>query len=168
MQEIINKVEKSGIIQLDPEQLRPQGKRMEFDIKEHLFQGLVLREKDFREFITTHDWSRFRDAYVHIHCSSDAIVPTWAYMLVAVQLQGMAKLAVWGKRRELEDELLIRAIDRLPENDFKNGRVVVKGCSNNAIGEKVYIRLTQRLKPLVRSLMFGEPCSAVPVYKIRT
>jgi hypothetical protein len=165
MSEIINKVDKSGIIQLNLEDFRSSGKRMGFDMKDHLFQGLVLREKDFRQFIKTNDWNVYSDAFVYIHCSADAIVPTWAYMLVAAELQSRAKLVVWGSQQDLEDELLIESINNLKEQDFTDARVIVKGCSNNAIGDRVYIALTLKLKPLVKNLMFGEACSAVPVFK---
>ena len=165
MLEIENKVDKSGIIQFNPEDLIPSGPRIGFDMKDHLFQGLVLREKQFREFIKNNDWSIYTDAFVYIHCTADAIVPTWAYMLVASELQGRAKAVVWGTQQDLEDELLIKAINNLTEKDFTDVRVIVKGCSNNAIGDRVYMALTLKLKPLVKNLMFGEACSAVPVFK---
>ncbi len=165
MPEIENKVEKSGIIQFNPEDLIPEGPRLGFDMKDHLYQGLVLREKEFREFVKNNHWSIYTDAYVYIHCTADAIVPTWAYMLVASELR--AKVVVWGTQQDLEDELLIAAINKLPENEFTDARVIVKGCSNNAIGDRVYIALTLKLKPLVKNLMFGEACSAVPVFKKR-
>ena len=165
MPEIVNKIDNSGIIQLNPEDLKPSGNRLGFDMKDQLFQGLVLREKDFRAFIKTNDWESYSGACVYIHCSADAIVPTWAYMLVASELQGRAKSVVWGTKQDLEDELLIEAINNLPEEDFTDARVIVKGCSNNAIGDRVYIALTLKLKPHVKNLMFGEACSAVPVFK---
>lgn len=167
MMEIENKVDKSGIIQLNPEDLTPNGPRFGFDMKDQLYQGLVLREKEFREFVKTHDWDSYNDAYVFLHCSADAIVPTWAYMLVASELQGRAKMVVWGTQQDLEDELLINAINNLPTKDYTDARVIVKGCSNNAIGDRVYMALTLKLKPLVKNLMFGEACSAVPVFKRR-
>ena len=165
MAAIENKVDKSGIIQLDLEDLRTPGKRLGFDMKDHLFQGLVLREKEFRGFIKDNDWNIYNDAFVYMHCSADAIVPTWAYMLVSSELQGEAKAVVWGTKQDLEDELLINAIKSIPEEEFTDARVIVKGCSNNAIGDKVYMALTLKLKPLVKNLMFGEACSAVPVFK---
>ena len=165
MLEIINKVDKSGIIQLNPEEWRPEGQRLGFDMKNHLFQGLVLREKDFREFIKNNDWDSYSSAFVYMHCSADAIVPTWAYMLVSAALEGKAEIVIWGNLQDLEDELLIRAINNLPDHDFKDQRVIVKGCSNNTIGNRVYMALTLKLKPLVKNLMFGEACSAVPVFK---
>ncbi|RLD23025.1 MAG: hypothetical protein DRI54_07865 [Bacteroidetes bacterium] len=165
MPEIENKVDKSGIIQFNPEDLIPNGPRVGFDMKDHLYQGLVLREKEFREFIKNNDWNIYTDAFVYVHCTADAIVPTWAYMLVASELQGMAKDVVWGTKQDLEDELLIDAINNLPEEEFTDARVIVKGCSNNTIGDRVYMALTLKLKPLVKNLMFGEACSAVPVFK---
>jgi hypothetical protein len=165
MPEIENKVDKSGIIQFNPEDLVPNGPRIGFDMKDHLYQGLVLREKEFRAFIKNNDWSIYTNALVYIHCVADAIVPTWAYMLVASELQGRAKTVVWGTKQDLEDELLIEAITNLPEKDYVDARVIVKGCSNNTIGDRVYMALTLKLKPLVKNLMFGEACSAVPVFK---
>lgn len=165
MSEIENKVEKSGIIQFNLEDLIPKGPRVGFDMKDQLYQGLVLREKEFREFVKQHDWDSYNDAYVFLYCSANAIVPTWGYMLVASELQGRAKTLVWGNQQELEDVLLIDAIKNLPEKDFIDTRVIVKGCSDNAIGDKVYMALTSKLKPLVKNLMFGEACSAVPVFK---
>ena len=162
---IENKVDKSGIIQFDLEDLIPNGPRVGFDMKDRLYKGMVLREKEFREFVKLHDWDDYNDAYVFLHCSADAIVPTWAFMLVASELQSRVKTLVWGKRQELEDDLLIEAINNLQKKDFTDARVIVKGCSNNAIGDKVYMALTLKLKPLVKNLMFGEACSAVPVFK---
>jgi len=165
MPEIENKVEKSGIIQFNLEDLIPNGPRIGFDMKDQLYQGLVLRENEFREFVKLHDWDSYKGAYVFLHCSADAIVPTWAFMLVASELQDRVKALVWGNRQELEDELLVGIIDNLPKEDFIDKRIIVKGCSNNAIGDKVYMALTIKLKPLVKNLMFGEACSAVPVFK---
>ena len=165
MPEIENKVEKSGIIQFNLEDLIPNGPRIGFDMKDQLYKGLVLREKEFREFVKQHDWDSYNDAYVYLYCSADAIVPTWAYMLVASEFESRAKTLIWGNRQELEDGLLIDAIDNLRDQDYINTRVIVKGCSNNTIGDKVYMELTLKLKPLVKNLMFGEACSAVPVFK---
>lgn len=165
MPDIENRVENSGINQLNLEDLIPIGPRIGFDMKDRLYQGLVLREKEFREFVKQHDWDSYKDAYVYLYCSADAIVPTWAYMLVASELQGRAKTLAWGNRQELEDDILIDAINNLTEKEFIDTRVIVKGCSNNAIGDKVYMALTLKLKPLVKNLMFGEACSAVPVFK---
>jgi hypothetical protein len=164
---IRNKVEESGIIQMDLMQLSPSGKRLEFDMKDHLFQGLVLREQPFREFVTNHDWEMYRDAFVHIHCSADAIVPQWAYMLVASSLKGIARSFFWGDRNAMEDALIIQAIESFKEEGFKDKRVMVKGCAKRKVSEAVYIHFTWKLQPWVKSLMFGEPCSSVPVYKKR-
>jgi hypothetical protein len=165
MPEIENKVDNSGIIQFNLEDLVPQGLRIGFDMKDHLYQGLVLREKEFREFVKQNDWEAYNDAYCFMHCSADAIVPTWAYMLIASELEDRVKILIWGTRQELEDDLLIDTINNLPDKDYKDARVIVKGCSNNTISDRVYMALTLKLKPLVKSLMFGEACSAVPVFK---
>lgn len=165
MNTIENKVAQSGIIQLDLSGLSPAGKRMGFDMKDHLFQGLVLREKPFREMVSSHDWQAYNEAYVHVYCSADAVVPNWAYMLVASALTDKAKRVCWGDRNAMEDELLIQTIKHLKAADFIDQRVMVKGCSDRKIGEGVYMALTQKLQPWVKTLMFGEPCSSVPVFK---
>jgi hypothetical protein len=164
--EIVNKVEKSGIITLDLETYYTPGERASIDLKNQLFMGLILKEKDFREYIKNNDWSEYAGKLVNIYCSSDAIIPTWAYMLVANKLSGIAKNFVFGSSETLETLLLIQNIkENLNPEDYKDARIVIKGCGKIKITEAGYVFLTQILTPHVQSLMYGEPCSTVPVYK---
>ena len=127
--------------------------------------GLMLKEKEFRDFVKTNDWSQYQDCYVAITCSADAIVPTWAYMLVGAKLSGIAKTVVFGNSDLLEFSLYKAAIDRLEMEDYRDQRVVVKGCSKRPVPVSAYVYLTEKLTPVVKSIMYGEPCSTVPVYK---
>lgn len=165
MDEIINRVADSGIKTINLESLFPSGSRLEIDIKDLLFQGLVLRENDFRQFIKDTDWESYKDSFVNVTCSADAIVPNWAYMLIASSLSGVAKKVVFGNENELESKLLLEVIESINLDEYRDERVIIKGCSDKAISEEAYLNLTLKLTPVVKSLMFGEPCSAVPVYK---
>ena len=168
MSDIRNKVADSGIISLDLEDMLPMGDRVLFDIKPHLFQELILREKDFREFVKSHDWSHYEGKYVAIVCSADAIVPTWAYMLISLALEPFAKKVVFGDLEELENTLMSEKIGSLDLSTFKGARVVIKGCGEKKIPINAYVQLAQILKPHVRSIMYGEPCSTVPLYKSKS
>ncbi|WP_138479341.1 DUF2480 family protein [Dyadobacter bucti] len=164
-QEIVNRVATSGIVSLDLEELYHPGERLIYDIKDNLWQGMILREKDFREFLKTHDWSQYQGKNVAIICSEDAIVPTWAYMLLAVHLERYANAIVFGGLNMLEDKLFSDAIHKINLEEFRDKRVVVKGCSKVPVPVSAYVEITRLLKPIVQSLMFGEPCSTVPLYK---
>lgn len=166
--EIVNKVEQSGIVSFDLEDYFFEGKRMDFDMKEHLFHGLILKEKDFRDFIKNNDWSVFNQSAVAIYCSTDAIVPTWAYMLVSNRLSGIASYVFFGKKEEMETALYMEAISQIDVNAYKDKRVVVKGCSDKNVPVSAYVEITRKLSPVVKSLMFGEPCSTVPIFKRTT
>jgi len=163
--EIVNKVSQSGLITIDLEEFYPAGERVLFDIKELLFQGLVLREKDFREFIKNEDWNKYKDKYVALTCSADAIVPTWAYMLLASQLEPIAKKVVFGNLESLETILYTEILSKIDINIYKDARVVIKGCGNLPIPKSAYVQITSLLRPLAKSIMYGEPCSTVPLYK---
>ena len=165
MSEIVNKVEQSGLIQLDLEQLYPMGKRVVIDLKEQLWEGLALKEKDFRAWVKEHDWAQYADAYVSVHCSSEAIIPTWAFMLVSVQLQPYAKLVSAGNKEDLERTIFTGFVRDFDTTPYKDGRVIMKGCSKLPVPLNAYAELTAKLTPVVKSLMFGEPCSTVPLYK---
>jgi hypothetical protein len=165
METIVNKVSQSGLMTIDLEELYDEAPRKLLDIKEHLYMGLMLKEKEFREFIKTNDWEVYRGAHVAVTCTTDAIVPTWAYMLVANKLSGVAKHFIFGNLQELENSLFVKAIDQLDINSFTDQRVVVKGCSHKPVPVSAYVYLTQKLTPVVKSIMYGEPCSTVPVYK---
>jgi hypothetical protein len=162
---IVNKVAQSGLVSLDLASVYPAGERLLYDIKDNLFHGLMLREKDFREFIREHDFSQYQDKYVAITCSSDAIVPTWAYMLLANRMTGFAKEIVFGNLDVLETVLFEKALNTLNLDDYIDQRVVIKGCGEIPIPTSAFISLTKKLTPVVKSLMYGEPCSTVPLYK---
>lgn len=163
--EIVNKVAQSGIITIDLEEYYPEGKRVLLDIKPLLYQELILKEKDFRDHIKNEDWSKYKDCYVAITCTNDAIVPTWAYMLLTLALQPFAKKVVFGNLDALETILFEDIIEKLDVSQYKDARIVIKGCSNNPVPVSAYVALTERLKPLAKSIMYGEPCSTVPLYK---
>ncbi len=161
----INKVAESGIITLDPSTHIPVGETKVFDMKDHLFMGLILKEKDFREALKNLDWEQYRDKNVALTCSADAIIPVWAYMLVASSLQPVAKEIVMGDESELHRQLFLKNISKINVDDFTDKRVVIKGCGETPIGDFVYMELTKLLRPVAKSIMYGEPCSTVPVYK---
>jgi len=165
MEEIINKVKQSGLIQIDLEDLRPKGERVFIDIAPQLFMGLALREKDFRTFIQTHDWSQYQGKHVAIACSADAIIPTWAYMLISSQLSGKASTIVYGSLADLEKHLFEQVIQDMDLVPYDDAKIVIKGCSKESVPLDAYVSLTNRLRPRARSLFFGEPCSTVPIYK---
>lgn len=162
---IINKVAQSGLTTLDPAEFYPQGERVIYDIAVNLFQGLILREKDFREFVKGHDWTQYQDKNVGITCSADAIVPAWAYMLLANRMAPYARDVVFGNEEVLETVLFTKAIEKLNVEQYRDQRMVIKGCGDVAVPVSAYIALTEKLTPVVKSLMFGEPCSTVPLYK---
>ena len=162
---IINKVAQSGLITIDLETFYPKGERVLFDIKTLLFQELILKEKDFREFIKNEDWSKYKDKYVALICSADAIVPTWAYMLLATQIEPFAKRVVFGDLETLETILYNEIFTKLDINDYKDARIVIKGCGNLPVPKSAYVELTRLLRPVAKSIMYGEPCSTVPLYK---
>jgi hypothetical protein len=165
MEEIVNRVAQSALISFDLEEHYPQGKRIVYDLKDNLFQGLILKEKDFRTFLKNHDWTQYQDAHVAIMCSADAIVPTWAYMLLATYLQPYTRTIVYGDLEILESELFRQVIDALDIEALAGKKVVVKGCSKHYVPLSAYTHLASRLRSVVASLMFGEPCSTVPLYK---
>lgn len=162
---IINKVASSGIITLDLEEMYPHGERVVFDLKPLLWQEIALKEEDLRNFVKTHDWSQYKDKFVSIHCSADAIVPTWAYMLVASSLQPHAAFVTQGDAEHLERAIFTRFVLQMDEEPYRSSRVVVKGCSKLPVPLNAYVELSAKLLPVVKSLMFGEPCSTVPLYK---
>jgi hypothetical protein len=166
-EQIVNKVARSPLMSLDLEDFYPKGERVIFDLKDCLYQGLILREKDFREFIKVHNWTQYQDKYVAILCSEDAIIPTWAYMLVAVNLEPYARFFVKGDLETLEKGIFQEVISTLNLEEYRDKKIVIKGCGKLPIPEFAHIELTRRLRPVVASLMFGEPCSTVPVYKRR-
>jgi hypothetical protein len=165
MDEIVNKVAQSGLVTIDLEEIFPSGERVVIDIKNQLWQGLALREKDFREFIKTNDWEVYRDKYVAIICSVDAIVPLWAFMLVASKLEGIAKRFVLGDVQTLDTIIFSDLIHSLSQEDYRDKRVIIKGCSDKPVPKSAYVELIAKIQPVAKSVMFGEPCSTVPVFK---
>lgn len=163
--EIINRVTNSKLKVIDLEDYYPKGERILFDIKDWLFEELVLREKEFRSFVVKHDWSRYKDCFVAMHCSTDAIVPDWAYMLISIQLQVHAKLSVIGNLEQLESILYTTIISELDLSIYKDSPVIIKGCSHKPVPANALVLLSQKLKPIAKSIMFGEACSSVPLYK---
>lgn len=163
--QIINKVANSGLITFNLEEYYQPGERVLLDIKNQLFQGLILKEKDFRDFIKSNDWSAYQGKYVGIICTADAIVPTWAYMLLVLALQPYARHVVFGDLEDLEKALFYEALKGIDWSQFTDAKVVVKGCSKVDVPVAIYAEVSRLLKPFVSSLMFGEPCSTVPLYK---
>jgi hypothetical protein len=162
---IVNRVAKSGLVSLDLEDYYHPGERVVYDLKDNLFMGLILKEKDFRDFLKTHDWSQYTDKNVAVTCTEDAISPTWAFMLLTIQLEPYAHTVVFGSLQDLEEKLYFDAIARINIEDYRDSRVVVKGCSKVPVPTAAYVEITRRLRPVAQSLMFGEPCSTVPLYK---
>ena len=163
--EIKNKIAESGLINFDLAQLLPKGKRIGIDFKDFLFQELILKEKDFREKVDLINIEDYKDAYIYIYNSADAIVPLWAYFLITAKLTEAAKKIVFGNKEDLEVLLMHTAIQTYDFAELMGKRVLVKGCSDQTIPENAYIELVEQLKPLVKSLMFGEACSNVPIFK---
>ncbi len=162
---IINKVSSSELISLDLESIFPEGNRIIIDIKNLLFQELILKEKDFREYIKLHDWTQYQNQYIAITCSADAIVPTWAYMLLMIKLQPYAKIVIFGSLEELENHIWQHTLGNLDLSIYRDAKVVIKGCSKKNIPIFAYTEITRLIKPLASSIMFGEPCSTVPLFK---
>jgi len=162
---IINKVAQSGLVTLDPASFYPEGERVVYDIAGNLFQGLILREKDFREFVKTHDWSQYQGKNIAVTCSADAIVPAWAYVLLANKLAPYALEVVFGNEEVLETVLFVKNIAKMDVEQYRDQRLVLKGCGDVPVPVSAYVELTKKLTPVVKSLMFGEPCSTVPIYK---
>lgn len=163
--EIKNKIAESGLVNFDLAQLVPKGKRAGIDLKDFLFQELILKEKDFREKIAEIDVTEYKDCYIYIYNSADAIVPLWAYFLITAKLTETAKKIVFGNREDLEVLLMHNAVKTYEFSELTGKRVLVKGCTDQSIPENAYIELVEQLKPIVKSLMFGEACSNVPIFK---
>jgi hypothetical protein len=164
---IINKVAESSIISFDLENFYPLGETAVFDLKDYLFRGLILREKDFRAALPEVNWETYREKNVAVTCSVDAIVPVWAYMLVATYLQPVAKDIVFGEEKFLLTTLFLKKLSTVNGEDYAEKRVVIKGCGDLPIPEAAYVEITNKLRPYVKSIMYGEPCSTVPIFKRR-
>lgn len=163
--EIINKVAQSKLITLNLEEYYPKGERMVLDITDWLYEGFILKEKEFRAFVEEHDWSQYKDAYVAMHCSTDAIIPGWAYLLLSVKLSGIAKKAVQGSLVDLETSIYQSIIENIDVSEYQDKLIIIKGCSKKPVPANAYLFLAERLKPVAKSIMYGEACSSVPLYK---
>ena len=163
--EIINRVAGSALVTLDLESYYDRHERVVLDIKDWLYQETILREKDFRNYIKEHDWSAYSNKNVAITCSVDAIIPTWAFMLVAISLQPQANMVVYGDLQDLENALFQQALSTIDAKDYEGAKVVVKGCGNFPVPTFAYLEVVRLLTPVVSSIMYGEPCSTVPLYK---
>lgn len=165
MDEIINRVANSPLVTIDLEEFYPEGRRMVFDLKDFLWEELILKEKDFRENLKNHDWSQYQDAYVALDCTTDAIIPSWAFLLVATHLQPFAKRIVKGNLVDLETSLYQEIISNLDVSAYENKKIIVKGCSRKPVPDAAYILLIEKIQPHIQSLMYGEACSTVPLLK---
>ena len=162
---IVNKVAMSGLVSFDLATIKPGGDRVLYDIKDNLFHGLMLREKDFRTFVKDHDWEQYIGKHVAITCSADAIVPTWAYMLLSSKFADHAQTVIFGNLEQLEDHLFEKAIAALDVSAYQDQKLVIKGCGDIFVPTSAFVLLTAKLKSVVKSLMYGEPCSTVPLFK---
>ncbi|MAZ72949.1 MAG: hypothetical protein CMC70_07355 [Flavobacteriaceae bacterium] len=163
--EIINRVANSKLVTFNLEDFYPEGKRMQLDISMWLLEGIVLKESDFRKSVKEHDWTQYQDAYVALHCSTDAIVPGWAYILVSIQLAPYAKKTVVGSMDTLESIVFAEIIPTLDLSVLQDKPVIIKGCAHKPIPQNAYVLLAKRLQPIARSIMYGEACSSVPLFK---
>lgn len=162
---IINKVALSPLLSLDLEEYYPKEAIVVFDLKPHLFMELILKEKEFRAALQNHDWEQYRDKIVAVTCTTDAIIPVWAYMLVASYLQPVAKDIIFGDETSALQQQFLKNINAIDPNEFAEKRIVVKGCGDLPIGAFAYMEITKKLRPVVKSIMYGEPCSTVPIFK---
>lgn len=165
MDEIVNRVKESGLISMDLADFKPRLAITEVDIAAQLWQGLVLKEKDFRAWVKEHDWSIYAGKAVYVHCSADAIIPTWAFMLVGSALMSSTDQFVIGTRLELEKQLILQRIQSEPLEKYIDGRMIIKGCADIADPAFAMTELVKHLQPVAKSIMYGEPCSTVPVFK---
>ncbi len=165
--DIVNKVAKANIVQIDLSDYLPKNNIVLFDIKQALWQQQIVKEKEFRSFVKNYDWSTFNNQTVGVFCSVDAIIPAWAFMLITSQLLSVNATVFYGNKNEVTTQLFFDNLSKIDTNKLKDAIVMVKGCSNIPNPTKAYIELTKLLIPVVKSLMFGEPCSAVPVFKAK-
>lgn len=163
--EIINRVAQSQLKTIDLEDYYPKGERVSLDIKDWLFEGFILKEKDFRTSIAEHDWEQYQDKYIALYCSTDAIIPGWAYMLICTRLYPYAKRVVQGNLETLETSLYQSIIEDLDVSAYEGRPVIIKGCSNKPVPQNAYLLITMKLLPVAKSVMYGEACSSVPLYK---
>jgi len=164
-EEIINRIANSKLINIDLEEFYPEGKRVLFDIKDWLFQGIILKEKDFRESVANHNWSQYQDNYVALTCSEDAIIPSWAYLLLSSELVPFAKKVVIGDLELLETVLFQGVIQNINISEFTDKPIIIKGCADKPIPPSAFSMLIEKIQPIAKTIMYGEACSTVPLYK---
>ena len=164
-EEIVNRVANSKLVTFDLEHYYPEGRRVLLDIKDWLHEGFILKEKEFRAFVSEHDWAQYEDCYVALHCSTNAIVPGWAYMLITTRLQPFAKRIVQGNLELLETSIYQAILEGLDLSEFEDRPVIIKGCSNKPVPPNAYLLITGRLQMVAKSVMYGEACSSVPLFK---
>ena len=164
-EEVINRVTKSPLVTIDLEDFYPQGERVLFDISDWLYEGLILKEKDFRESVENHNWNQHQNSFVALTCKTDAIIPSWAYLLITTKLAGIAKKVVVGNLELLETVIFQEIISNLDITQYKDKPIIIKGCSNKPIPDTASTLLVEKLFPTVKSILFGEACSTVPLYK---
>ena len=165
--EIVNRVANSKLVTIDLEDYYPEGRRVLFDIKDWLFEGLVLREKDFREQAKAFNWEQYKNCYVALTCSTEAIIPAWAYMLLVVYLEPFVEKVVIGDLETLETSVYQELINKFDTKSIKGKPVIIKGCSNKPVPVNAYVMLINNIKPYAKSIMYGEACSSVPIFKNR-
>jgi len=150
---------------LDLEEYYPKEEIVGLDIKAFLFMELIIKEKEFRATLQSTDWTKYQDKIVAVHCSVDAVIPVWAYMLLVSYLEPVARDIIMGDEKLALRQSLLKRIEAIDINEFRDKKVVIKGCGNLPIGEFAYMEITKRLRPVSKSIMYGEPCSTVPIYK---
>lgn len=165
--EIVNRVANSKLVTFNLEDHYPEGTRVLFDISDWLLEGIVLKESDFRTSVKEHDWSQYQDSYVALHCSTDAIIPGWAYVLVSLQLAPFATKTVVGTLDTLESILFAEIIPTIDLSALRDSPVIIKGCAHKPIPQNAYVLLAEKLQPIAKSIMYGEACSSVPLYKAK-
>ena len=163
--EIVNRVATSQLITIDLEDFYPKGERVVLDIKNWLYHELILKETDFREHLKNYDWSQYQNKYVALTCSADAIIPSWAFMLISTYISPFSKKVVVGNLSTLETSIFQDIINAIPVDEYLEKPIIIKGCSNKPIPETAYLQLIEKLQPIVKSIMFGEACSTVPLFK---
>lgn len=164
-EEIINRVAQSKLVTFDLEDYYPEGKRVVFDISSWLFESFLLKEKDFREQAKNHNWEQYKNCYVALTCSTDAIIPAWAYMLLTTYLSPLTKKVIIGSLEQLESSIYQEIINKLDLSNLKDLPIIIKGCSKKPVPQNAYIYLIKKLQPIAKSIMYGEACSSVPLFK---
>jgi len=164
---IVNRVANSRLVTINLEDFYPIGERVLFDIKDWLYEGLVLKEKDFRESVKNHDWSQYKDDFVALTCNTDAVIPSWAYLLITTKLAPYTKRVVVGDLKEIETTLFNEIITNLDVSVYQDKLLLIKGCTDKKIPETAYVQLIEKLIPVASTIMYGEACSNVPLYKAK-